>query len=144
VRSFGDMGGGQAPGTRATPQMPTPNSEPLGSLTGAPPHVRFYSTSVIPYSAVGVKGTEPTQIVPGTSPNRVVTLTAPLVMYTIYIGDSGVSPSNGLALTPGLSYDATLVGLQELFAVTDAPFYMRLQIQIAPILFAERERKLGL
>jgi hypothetical protein len=148
-RTFSQLGGGAfgnpgpgVVGVRATPNMvPAPNSEPLGAKTGAPPHVRFYSTLVIPFSAIGVRGAEPTQIVPPTPPNRVVILTAPLVAFTIYIGDSGVSPTTGLALTPGLNYEALLVGLQELYAVTDAPVYLPLQIQISPVLFAERERK---
>ena len=70
-----------------------------------------------------------------------VTLTAPHVGFAIYIGDSGVSPANGLALPPGRDYVVQLVGLQELYAVTDAPVYLPLQIQVSPILFAERERK---
>ena len=147
-RSFSEMAGGGfgnpggIVGVRATPnQVPAPNSEPLGAKTGAPPHVRFYSTLVIPFSAIGVRGAEPTQIIPPTPPNRVCILTAPLVSFTIYIGDSGVSPATGLALTPGLNYEALLVGLQELYAVTDAPVFLPLQIQISPVLFAERERK---
>ena len=107
-RSFSEMAGGGfgnpggIVGVRATPnQMPAPNSEPLGAKTGAPPRVRFYSTLVIPFSAIGVRGAEPTQIIPPTPPNRVCILTAPLVSFTIYIGESGVSPATGLALTPG-------------------------------------------
>lgn len=146
-RSFSELGGagalgGSRAGSRSTPnQVPAPNSEPLGAKTGAPPHVRFYSTLVIPFSAIGVRGAEPVQIVPPTPPNRIVTLTAPHVGFTIYIGDSGVSPATGLALPPGRDYQAQLVGLQELYAVTDAPVYLPLQIQVSPILFAERERK---
>lgn len=152
-RSFSEMMGGGGfgnpgpviqGGLRATPgQMPAPNSEPLGARTGAPPRVEFYSTLVIPFAAVGSNGVEATQIVPPTPPNRVVVLTPPLVQFTVYIGKSGVSPQNGLALTPGLNYEALLVGLQELYAVTDAPVYLPLQIQISPVLFAERERKTG-
>lgn len=148
ARTLAEMAGGafgnpspNIVGIRATPtQMPAPNSEPLGSRTGAPPRVRFYSTLVVPYAAVGAN-VEPTQIVPPTPPNRVAILTAPQVGFTIYIGDSGVTPSNGLALTPGLNYEALLVGLQELYAVTDAPVWLSLQIQVSPVLFAERERK---
>jgi hypothetical protein len=146
-RSFSELAGsgvlgGPRAGSRSTPnQVPTPNSEPLGAKTGAPPRVRFYSTKIIPFTAIGVRGAEPTQIIPPTPPNRLITLTAPFVGFTIYIGDSGVSPTTGLALPPGRDYQAQLVGLQELYAVTDAPIYMTLQIQVSPILFAERERK---
>jgi len=148
-RSFSHLGGafgnpGGIVGVRATPsQVPAPNSEPLGAKTGAPPRVRFYSTLVIPFVGIGTRGDEPTQIVPPTPPNRIVILTAPVVAFTIYIGDSGVSPATGLALVPGNPYEALLVGLQELYAVTDAPVYLPLQIQISPVLFAERERKTG-
>lgn len=70
-RSFSELAGGAFsgpnPGARATPnQVPAPNSEPLGAKTGAPPHVRFYSTLIIPFSAIGVRGAEPVQIVPPT------------------------------------------------------------------------------
>jgi hypothetical protein len=128
-------------GTRATPGfVPAPNSEPLGSLTGAPPRTQFYSRPVIPAASIGVNGAEPTLIVAGMAPNRVAILTAPLIGFTVYIGDAGVTPQNGLALTPGLNYEAVLVGLQELYAVTDAPVYVPLQIQVAAVLMAERER----
>lgn len=122
--------------------MPSPNSEPLGALTGAPPRTRFYSTNVIPSSAVGMSRQEPTRIVDGAAPNRVVILTAPIIGFTIYIGDASVTPQNGLALVGGLAYEAILPGLQDLYAVTDAPVYLPLQVQIAAVLLAERQRKL--
>lgn len=120
-------------GIRATPgYVPAPNSEPLGSITGAPPRTQFYSRPIAP----GL----PTLIVPGTAPNRVAIITAPLIGFNVFIGDAGVTPQNGLALTPGLNYEAILVGLQELYACTDSPVTVPLQIQVAPVLMAERER----
>lgn len=128
------QGFGLVPGVRATPVFqPAPNSEPLGSLTGAPPRTQFYSRPIIP-------GLTPTQIVVGAAPNRVAILTAPLIGFNIFIGDAGVSVRNGLALTPGLNYEAILVGLQELFACTDSPVAVPLQVQVAAVLMAERER----
>jgi hypothetical protein len=123
--------------------QPSPNSEPVGALTGAPVHTIFRSTPVIPASAVGTKGNEATLIVPPTAPNRVVTLLAPFVPFRIYIGGSGVSPQNGFALPVGQPYVAELPGLQGLYAVTDAPVYLTVQVQIALILFAERQRIVG-
>jgi hypothetical protein len=129
-------------GVRATPGfVPAPNSKPLGSKTGAPPRTQFYSRPVIPATMLGQGGGSPTQIVAGTAENRVAILTAPLIGFTVYIGGSGVTPQNGLALTPGLNYEAILPGLQELFAVTDAPVFVPLQVQVAPVLMAERERE---
>lgn len=137
----GNVSGGPALSVRATPgYQPAPNSEPLGAMTGAPPRTQFYSRPIIPASQLGAAGGSPTLIVAGTAPNRVAILTAPLIGFTVYIGDAGVTPQNGLALTPGLNYEAVLVGLQELYAVTDAPVFVPLQIQVAPVLMAERER----
>lgn len=144
-RSFSEMmGTPPVAGVRSTPNFqPAPNSQPLGALSGAPPRTHFYSRPVIPASAVGVNRQEQTRIVLGTPENRVAILTAPLVGWTIYIGDSGVSPQTGLALPPGLAYEVILPGLQDVYAVTDAPVYLSLQVQIAPVLMAERQRRLG-
>lgn len=149
MRTFGDMtgtGGGNLgnpgagiPGVRATPNVyePAPNAEPVGANTGAPPRTQFYSRLVVP--AVGAK--EPTLLVAGTPENRVALITAPDVGFTVYIGDAGVSPLNGTPLTPGLNYEAILPGLQPLFAVTDAPVFLRVGVQVAIVLAAERQRK---
>lgn len=116
---------------------PTPNSEPLGSETGAPPRPRYFSTSVPPVAR------QPAVVVaPETRDNRIVTLLAPLIGFTIYVGDAGVSPQNGYALIPGIADDFPLVGFQSLYAITDAPVFLRLQVKIFPILLAERERRL--
>jgi hypothetical protein len=135
---------GLIPGARVTPAFqPTPNSEPLGALTGAPVRTILRSYQIIPASAVGLKGNEATLIVPPTAPNRVIILLAPTVNFNIYIGASGVDPKVGFALPQGQPYETILPGLQELYAVTDAPVYLRLQVQIAPILYAEQQRKVG-
>jgi len=132
------------PGTRATPGFrPTPNSEPLGALTGAPVRTIFRSYQIIPASAVGSKGNEAVLIVPPTAANRVVSMLAPDVGFRIYIGESGVSPKTGFALPVGQPYEAVIPGLQGVYAVTDAPVYLTLQVQIAPILYAEQQRKVG-
>lgn len=133
---------GQTPtlGSRSTPAYsPTPNNVPVGANTGAPPRTRFYSRQVIPSSAVGGRD-EPTKIVEGTSENRSVTLLAPVNSGTVYIGDAGVTPATGFALPEGLAFVAFLVGLQDLYAVTDSPTYTQIQVQVAVILAAEQAR----
>ncbi len=139
-----DGGGiGLLPGVRMTPAYrPTPNSEPTGYITGAPVRTIFRSYQIIPASAVAnVKGAEATLIVPGTASNRLVVMRAPLVNFRIYIGDSGVTPKTGFALPPGLPHDAVIPGLQDIYAVTDAPVYLSLQVQISMVLAAEQQRK---
>ncbi len=122
-------------GGRATPAFePAPNSEPLGAKAGAPPRVRFFRAAITDVAE---------EIVMGTSENRVVTLTAPAVGWSIYVGDQGVSPKTGMALPPGIPVTLQLVGLQSLRAVTDAPVPIPLQIVVAPILMAERQRLTG-
>lgn len=141
---FGNPGPLISAGVRATPAFqPTPNSEPLGALTGAPVRTIFRSYQIIPASAVGAGGNEAVLIVPPTAANRVISLLAPAVNFRIYIGDSGVTPQNGYALPPGQPYETVIPGLQDIYAVTDAPVFLRLQVQIAPILYAEQQRKVG-
>jgi hypothetical protein len=120
-------------GIRATPGVtPSPNSKPLGAKTGAPPRTQFYNRPIGPAA---------TQLVAGTAENRVAILTAPLIGFTVFIGMPGVTPLTGLALPPGLNYEAILPGLQELWAVTDSPVPVAVQVQVAPVLMAERERE---
>jgi hypothetical protein len=155
MRSFGQMlgrghGGGGAdlgnpspgiiPGVRTTPNVyePAPNAEPVGADTGAPPRTQFFSRLVVPASTTKDNAT---LLVLGTPENRVALITAPAVGFTVYIGDSGVSPDNGAPLTPGVPYEAILPGLQPLYAVTDAPVYLRVGVQVAIVLAAERQRK---
>jgi hypothetical protein len=129
------LGGPAFPGVRATPAFtPAPNSEPTGALQGVPPRTKHFRRDITD---------DAQQIVMATPENRVVFLTAPLVGYTIWIGDSSVNPQNGLALPPGLTYDTPLLGLQDLYAVTDAPVSIPLQIQVSIVLMAERQRIVG-
>lgn len=149
MRNFGDIGrGGEegdlgspglVPGVRATPNRwePTPNGEPAGANTGAPPRTRFFSMPVPPATSEGA----PVQLVAPTPENRVVIITPPAVGFTIFVGDAGVSPKNGTALTPGLNYEVILPGLQALYAVTNAPVYLRVNVQVAIVLAAERQRE---
>jgi len=116
--------------------MPAPNSEPTGALNGVPPRTQLYRRGITQTA---------TQIVLGTPENRVVFLTAPVLAYTVWIGDSSVTPQLGIALTPGLTYDIPLIGLQELYAVSDAPMSrgIPLQIMVSIVLMAERQRIVG-
>lgn len=135
------MAGVGAPplGLRAQPSVKTvPNTVPAGVQTGAPPRVRFFSMLVAPN-----KLRKPTLIVPGTPENRVVTVTPPNVGFTIFVGDAGVTPSSGVALPAGQAFDVPLVGLQELWAVTDAPIYLRITGLVSIVLMAEQGRPVG-
>jgi hypothetical protein len=137
VFGLGDPGmNGVFPGTRVTPgYQPTPNSEPMGSITGTQVRTRLYSFPIL-------AGALPVMIVQGTRENKVALITPPSVGFTVYVGDAGVSPLTGMALIPGTANEIVLGGFQEVYAVTDAPVLLRVQIQVAPILLAERERRL--
>lgn len=83
------------------------------------------------------------QIVPADPASRVIVLTAPLVGFTIFVGDAGVQTNGGLALPRGLPYEFVLPGMQELFAITDAPVFLPVVIQAAAILVGDRQRRYG-
>ena len=72
-----------------------------------------------------------------------MTLTAPNVGFVIYVGSADVTPANGLALPRGQPFYVPLVGLQELWAITDAPVYLRLTGLISIVLMAEQGRPVG-
>jgi hypothetical protein len=115
-----------------------PFSVPLGHYTGAPPQTLLKNELVSPAS-----GATPSCIVSATRENRFVTLTAPLVGFLIYVGDSsGASLTQGIALPPGIPYEITLPGNQALYAVTDAPVYLRVRIQVAAAISGDLERRL--
>lgn len=127
--------GGLPVGFRATPNMqPAPNSVPVGALAGAPPRTKLYQQGITASAEL---------IVAGTAENRIVALTAPLVGWGIWIGGTGVTPKTGMQLPAGLAFDIPIIGLQELYAVTDAPITIPLQIMVSIILFAERQRIVG-
>ncbi len=130
-----EIGGpGGANSARHTPGVRTvPNSLPAGSKTGSPPRTRFYSRPI-------AAGDRPTQIVDGSPPNRTVTLISPIVGFSVFVGDSGVGEGNGVKLTPGIPCYVSLVGLQDLYAVTDSPVAIPLQVQVSIVLMAEQER----
>lgn len=141
MRSFSQIAGVGAPpaGLRAQPNVvPVPNTVPAGVQTGAPPRVQFISRLVAP----GVLK-KATLIAAGTPENRVVTLTPPSVGFTIFLGDADVTPMNGMALPAGQAFDVPLVGLQELWAVTDSPVYLRVTGLISIVLMAEQGRPVG-
>jgi len=117
------------------------NSEPLGSLTGAPPWARLERIQVIPYTAVGAAGRQATVLAPAQRQNRVIVCTAPAVGFAVYVGDSGVRPGFAFQLPPGLAYDVIIPGGQILYAVTDAPSYLPVQVQNAALLTGGTERR---
>lgn len=116
-----------------------PNSVELGHYTGVPPQTQLKNELVAPFGA----NPTATCIVPATRENRFVILTAPLVGFSIFVGDSsGASPTQGIALPPGLPYEITLPGNQSLYAVTDAPTYLRVRVQVAAAITGDLERRL--
>lgn len=118
-------------------------SIPLGAKTGAPPWTQFRSYQVIPASAVGVGGQQATLVVDAAAPSRAVTFIAPLVGFSIFIGDAGVSNnpgSRGYALPPGLPHEIIIPGNQSVYAVTDSPVFLTVRLQIAALLVGDRER----
>jgi len=122
-------------GSRHTPGVEgAPNAEPVGALSGAPPRTALYRRLITG---------NPQAIVTGTPENRTVTLVPPLVGWTIYVGDASVSPASGIALIPGLNNIINIPGLQDLWAVTDAPIALPLSVQIAIVLMAEQQRRVG-
>lgn len=142
--SLGDPGPGLiSTGLAAVSGAPTafsPGARPLGWLTGAPPRSLFRSFPVIPFSAVG-PFREPTLVVEGFRTSRVAVFTAPVIGFRIFIGESGVRPGLGLVLPPGQPYEVIIPGNQQIYAVTDAPTYVPLQIQVSAILMGDRERR---
>jgi len=119
---------------RSTPAwQPTPNNAPEGSLTGAPVRTVLKSVPLLANVA--------TVIAPGTRENRVVFITPPDIGFTVFVGDAGVSARVGYALPGGTTSEIPLVGFQELYAVTNAPVLVTVQIQITSILAAETERR---
>ena len=112
-------------------------AEVLGSLTGAPPYTKTAKLLIAPFDG----NREPARIVAAHRQSRVITLSAPVVGFTIFVGGSDVQPGVGIALPPLIPYDFILPGYQELYAVTDAPVFLPLQLQIAPLLIGDRERR---
>lgn len=154
MRTFEDMLGSAGAGLSLTSSgggnarnnVPSPNmqigTEPLGNLTGAPPWVTFRTYQVTPESALA-QNQGPTLVVPADRASRLVSFTAPLVGFLIYIGDAGVRANpggSGLALPPGQIYQIPIPGNQTIYAITNAPVYLPLAVQIGPLLIGDRER----
>lgn len=129
----GDRNGGRQPGGR-----------PLGYLTGAPPRTQLVQVNVTPImNALGVLQV-PTLIVPCTPENRFITIMAPLIAFAILVSPSAsFNPASSFTLPPGLPYEMSLPGNEELYAVTTSPVFVALQIQLAPAIAADTQRRLG-
>lgn len=115
-------------------------AEALGSITGAPPRMQAYKRAVVPAAAVGAGVREPSQIVDAARQSREVTLIAPAVGFGIYVGDTSVQPGVGVQLPPIIPYTFIIPGGMALYAVTDAPVMLQVQVQVAPLLIGDRER----
>lgn len=132
----GDIGmPGAFPGTRVTPgySQPTPNSEPMGSITGTPVRPRMYSVPVQPGAGM--------QIIGETRENKIIQITPPDVGFTVFVGDAGVTTQTGMALIGGQVNELVIPGFMPIFAVHDSPVVLRINIFVGPILLAERERR---
>jgi hypothetical protein len=121
-----------------------PGGRPLGYATGAPPRTQLTQVNVTPnVNALGVVQ-QPTLIVPGTTQNRFVTLTAPLLAFAILVSsEASFNPFSSYTLPPGLPCEISLPGNEALYAVTTSPVFVPLQIQIAPAIASDTERRLG-
>jgi hypothetical protein len=150
MRTFGQLGGGGgstpmaglpglvSAGVRAQPTVaPVPNNVPAGAQTGAPPRTLLYSRLISPSTLKS-----PTLIVSATPENRVVSIQPPNVNFTIYVGDAGVTPLVGYAV-PATGVEIPLPGLQALYALTDAPTWLRVNIWVSIVLMAEQARPVG-
>ena len=86
----------------------------------------------------------PTLIVPVTPPNRFITLVAPWIAFAVLINpEASMNPLSNIVLPPGLPFEIPLPGNQALYAVTTSPVFVQLQIQIAPAIASDTERRLG-
>lgn len=121
-------------------------SIPLGALTGAPPRASLRTLQILPFAFVGkvVQGRvqQATQIVKPDRASRSCVLTAPFVGFSVFVASiEGVQPGDALRLPPGLPYEIPLVGGEGLWATTDAPTYLQLNVQVAAYLIGDRERR---
>jgi hypothetical protein len=120
---------------RVTPgAQPTPNSEPMGAITGTPVRTRTFSRPVQPGAAQ--------VIVSETRENRIAFITTPAVGFTFFVGEAGVTPDVGMPLAPGQVTEVPLPGFQPLYICHNGPVPIRVGIAISAILMAERERRL--
>jgi hypothetical protein len=120
-----------------------PNSVPVGTYTGAPPRTQLTQIPVTPIVNGAGVAQAPTVIVPETRGNRFVTLLAPINNFAILInGEASFNPTSSLILPAGIPYEITLQGNQKLYAVTTAPTFQLLQVQIADAIASDTERRL--
>lgn len=140
---FGDP---SLPATTAADPMlgRQPGGRPLGFYTGAPPRTQLFQVNVTPQvNALGAVQ-PPTLIVPPTTQNRFVTLAAPFLAFAILVSpEASFNTFSSFTLPPGLPYEISLPGNEQLFAVTTAPVFIALQIQVAPAIASDTERRLG-
>ena len=130
--------------TAADPRLGRqPFSQPLGQLTGAPPRTQLTQIRVTPIVNAGGIVQVPTLIVPDTRENRFITLLAPFINFSVYVSaQANFNVLSALALPVGQPYEVALPGFQKLYAVTDSPVFVALQIQIAPAIASDTERRL--
>lgn len=111
----------------------SPNSQPLGATTGAPVRTRLFP---VPVPSGGV------MLVGADRANRTVRIVAPAVQYGIFVGFGGAPSTRGTALPPGIPFEVILPGNQQLWASTNAPVYIQVFVEVAPLLVGDRERTL--
>jgi hypothetical protein len=137
MEGFGRLGNPSIPAdVAARGGYAQPNSQPLGSDTGAPPQTSLKTVNVPPQGQYATA-------VPPTRENRFVTFVAPSVGFTIYIGmTEGVTATNGMPLPPGTPYEVSLPGMQAIYVSSNAPVHLQVTVQIAAALAGDLERKL--
>lgn len=121
-----------------------PGGRPLGFYTGAPPRTQLFQVNITPQvNGLGVPQPA-TLVVPETRENRFVTVTAPSIAFAVLVCPSATfNPLSSFVLPPGVAYEISLPGLEALYAVTTSPVFVPIQIQIAPAIAADTERRLG-
>ena len=121
-----------------------PGGRPLGYATGAPPRTQLFQVNVTPQvNALGV-AQQATLIVPETRENRFVTLIAPTIAFAILISvGTSFNALSSFTLPPLIPYEVSLAGNQAIYAMTTSPVFVAIQVQIAPAIASDTERRLG-
>ena len=111
-----------------------PNSQPLGTNTGAPPRTRIFQVQVTPG---GVRLVGPDK------QNRQVVVTPPFNAFGVVLSFTGRPDINGFPIPPALPYEMIIPGFQEVWAATTAPVLIPVLVQVGPLLVGDLERRWG-
>ena len=115
-----------------TDSVETPNSQALGAVTGAPARPQLFQMQV---SSAGVRLVAPDK------QSRSIVVTAPAVNFGIFLSLTGRPDVRGFPIPPLIPYELIVPGFQELWAATNAPVWVPVLVQEAPLLIGNRERR---